>query len=25
VKANQLIFVREGEGVIRAMQFPKQK
>jgi hypothetical protein len=24
VKANQLIFVKEGEGVIRTMQFPKQ-
>ncbi|MGC2325255.1 MAG: CRTAC1 family protein [Candidatus Sulfotelmatobacter sp.] len=25
VKANQLIFVKEGEGVIRTMQFPKRK
>ena len=25
VKSNQLIFVKEGEGVIRAMQFPKKK
>jgi len=25
VKANQLIFVKEGEGVIRTMQFPKKK
>jgi enediyne biosynthesis protein E4 len=24
VKANQLLFVKEGEGVIRTMQFPKQ-
>jgi enediyne biosynthesis protein E4 len=25
MKANQLIFVKEGEGVIRTMQFPKKK
>ena len=25
VKSNQLIFVKEGEGVIRTMQFPKKK
>ena len=22
VKANQLIFVKEGEGIVRTMQFP---
>jgi len=25
VKANQLIFVKEGEGVVRTMQFPTKK
>jgi hypothetical protein len=23
IKANQLIFVKEGEGIIRTMQFPR--
>jgi hypothetical protein len=23
IKINQLIFVKEGEGIIRSMQFPK--
>ncbi|MGC2489472.1 MAG: ASPIC/UnbV domain-containing protein [Candidatus Sulfotelmatobacter sp.] len=25
VKVNQQLFVKEGEGVIRTMQFPKKK